>query len=228
MNYLFLHGLAGDPQNWERTMLSLTKEGHKCFAPSIPYLEGRFSTLTELATALRAAIPPKYLSENSIIVGNSLGGTLALELGNKSPLIALVASYTTSSTQWIGRGIETLNREIDRLFFDRGVLNQRQLDQYIGLWKTITSSAEKIRALRRIKKAATSYDMESRYSALQDRLLLVCGSHDNISPLRIFHELVATHPRIRIETIQDCGHAIPLEKPLELAEILDRGGRHVA
>lgn len=221
MNYLFLHGLAGSSDDWHNTGKELEKFGHRWLAPSIPYLHNNFSTLADLSAVIRKNIPNEFLGENAIVVGNSLGGSMALQLGSRSQRTVLVASYTSTSTQWIGRSIETLDREINRIFYNKNNIPQSKLEEYKSLWKSLTSNKESFSRLKKIKQAIEKSSLDELYEMQQSKTVFVCGLQDEISPLDNFYMLKNKFPQITINTIDNCGHAIPIEKPTELASILN-------
>ena len=138
---------------------------------------------------MKKHIPYPYLDESSIIVGNSLGGALALELGGRSRGIVLVASYIGTSTRWIGRGLDTLHKEMKKMFFDPDILTLKQMKQYEALWLKHTSSREQFKKLIAVKIATERLDLERHYSEKQEKILAICGSHDQISPVSQFYKL---------------------------------------
>lgn len=221
MNFLFLHGLAGSPDDWDKTGKEIEKYGHFWLAPEIPYLHGNYSTLTELSAVVRESIPDDFLGPGSIVVGNSLGGSMALQVGAESRLIVLVASYTSTSTQWIGRGIDTLDREIDRIFYDTKIIPLEKLQAYRTLWQSLTCDRRSFSRLKKIKLAIERSPLDHLYESLQEKIHAICGAQDNLSPLHNFLTLKNRFPGIALDTIENCGHAIPIEKPIELASILN-------
>lgn len=220
MNFLLLHGLAGNPNDWSVTAEYLENKGHKCFVPKIPYLSSDYLTLNALTEEVKKIIPIEFLEENAIIAGNSLGGSIALQIGEKSKLIVLVASYTSTSTERIGRGIKTLDREIKRIFFDPSILSIEKIKEYESLWFGLTKSRNSFSKLRRVKRAASYNVPDELYAEMQDKIHVICGENDELSPLQSFFGLKEKYPKISIETIEKCGHAIPIEKPIKLADLL--------
>lgn len=220
MNFLFLHGLAGSPNDWSATGKYLALNGHAWYAPKIPYFEAEYSSMGDLTANIRTEIPGWFLDEQSIIVGNSLGGSVALHLGEKSNLIALVACHVSFSTRWVGRGVETLNREIESVFYDTSNLTTEMRKQYEDLWASLTKNRRSFTKLGEIKRAITSDNLDALYEQMQSKIHAICGAEDKLSPLENYIELKNRFPGIAINKISECGHAIPIEKPLELANLL--------
>lgn len=220
MNFLFLHGLAGNPSDWDSVSKILQNNGHVCIAPEIPYLDSDFHSLDNLASKLKLLIDKDFLDKKSIIVGNSLGGSLALKLGTEVKKITLVASYTTTSTEWIGRGKETLNREINRIFYNPKKLSKEKRLEYEELWSNSTLNRKNFSKLIQLKKAIKNDSLDFLYDTYQSKIHAICGANDQLSPLENFYKLKLDFPKIKITEIKYCGHAIPIEKPNELSKIL--------
>jgi pimeloyl-ACP methyl ester carboxylesterase len=220
MNFLFLHGLAGSNDDWLHTQKLLKEHGHACLAPAVPFLDGDYDSLSDLSAKLRRLIPEHFLGSGSILVGNSLGGPMALLLGQHASSIVLVASHTSISTKRIGRGVDTLNRELDRIFHRPDQLSKEQRERYEQLWSSLTSCRENFKKLGRIKRAIGQDDMDRYYRAYQSKIHVICGEEDQLSPIENFIALKQQYPAIRMSRIPRCGHAIPIEKPTQLARIL--------
>ena len=220
MNFLFLHGLAGSPNDWSATGKYLELRGHAWYAPRIPYFEAEYSSIGNLTANVRTTIPGLFLDEQSIIAGNSLGGSVALHLGEKSNLIALVACHVSFSTRWIGRGVETLNREIERVFYDTSNLTKEMRKQYEEQWAALTQNRRSFSKLKEIKSAITNNNLDALYEQMQSKIHAICGTEDKLSPLENYIALKSRFPGITINKIPECGHAIPIEKPIELAKLL--------
>lgn len=221
MYFLFLHGLAGNSKDWSKTIEFLEKKGHECLSIEIPYLTSNFSSLENLLDIIKPIIPNKFLSHNSCVVGNSLGGSLALKLGKNAKKIILVASHTTTSTEWIGRGINTLNKEISRIFYDEKKISIEKKKEYENIWLNITSSRKNFSRLKKIKEIIEKDNLNYLYYVYQSKIYAICGKEDKLSPIENFYSLKNNFDKLTIFEINECGHAIPLEKPLELSLLLD-------
>ncbi|MBF0518099.1 MAG: alpha/beta fold hydrolase [Nitrospirae bacterium] len=219
MKFLLLHGLAGDPTNWVETSYILKECGHKCFIPEIHYFNSNFSSIPDLAANILNNIPNNFLNEDTIVVGNSLGGSIALSLGENYSKIILVASYAKTSIPGMGLKLTTFAQELSRIFHYPNKLTKNQRNTYEKLWENITSR-DNIPRLNRIKRAALSFDDEQYYQKLHHKLQFICGGNDQVSPLEYFNDLKLRYPSIELFTIPDCGHAIPVEKPQELANYI--------
>jgi pimeloyl-ACP methyl ester carboxylesterase len=217
MKCLFLHGLAGAPDDISSTADLLP--GFSIRAPRVPYFEERYQSIEELAEAIMEALPPEYRQEEVLLTGNSLGGALALCLGEHHRRIVLVSSHIRTSTGRISRTMATLHQELGRVFHDPSKLSRERVQRYEQMWAQFTSCRTKFRRLGQLKRMAESFDYHGRYTTLQERIALVCGRHDPISPLEAFHDLRGRYPAMDLHVVEGCAHAIPLEEPRALARI---------
>jgi pimeloyl-ACP methyl ester carboxylesterase len=217
MKCLFLHGMAGAPDDIRTTADLLP--GFSISAPQVPYFDEQYQSIEELAEAVRSTLPPELLDEDVLLAGNSLGGALALCLGGCHHRIVLVSSHIHTSTGRISRKMSTLHQELARVFHDPSKLSKERVRRYEEMWKQFTSCRKRFRRLGQLKRMAEGFDYHGRYRALQERIALICGRHDPISPLEAFHELRSIYPAMDMHVIEDCAHAIPLEEPVVLAGI---------
>jgi pimeloyl-ACP methyl ester carboxylesterase len=222
MRFLFLHGLAGDPDDWEHIMAELP--GDRVLAPRIPYFDSPYNCLDELAGHVLDSLPPDWPCRETVVVGNSLGGTLALILGEQAQRLVLVASHLPASrytpTRGTGRGSCFFHRELERIVHNVHVLDADKIAGYRKKWRELIMSRARVRRLRAIKKIAATFPVRRYWELLQHKITFVCGSHDRISPVNEFQELHGTLPGSRLHILPDCGHAVPLEKPAALLAMI--------
>jgi pimeloyl-ACP methyl ester carboxylesterase len=220
MKVLFLHGMAGAPDDISTTAELLPE--FLIRAPQIPYFEERHQSIEQLAGHVRETLPPEFTRGDVLLAGNSLGGALALSLGVDHRKIVLVSSHIRTSTGRISRKMSTLHQELARVFHDPSTLSRERVKRYEDMWRQFTTCRKRFRRLGQLKRMAEKFDYHGRYRALQGRIALICGRHDPISPLEAFHELRGRYPAMDMHVIEDCAHAIPLEKPRALAGIFRR------
>lgn len=218
VNYVFLHGLAGGPENWHQTADYLKPSGAKCFTPQIEYIKASYESLEELAQTIH--IPREYNPDDTILVGNSLGATLTMILQSHGRRIVLVAPPLIGESRQISMGGASFSNEIAKLFYDPNKLSPEQIERYRALWKEFISLRVNIKKLRKIKRMSKEFDYDSKYQELQSKTTLICGRCDQTSPLAYFEEMGRRHPQMTLMVLEECGHAIPLEKPKELADLL--------
>jgi len=220
MNYLFLHGLVGEPDNWTDTIGVLQAKGALCHISRIDFLRDKYNSLDELAAKIYEPFLDSFLPQESIVVGNSLGCILAMSIGTSFYRVVLANPHTETKFGRITRHHERFYKELEKLFYDPSKLSPELKAHYWDIWSSFISSRANIKRLREIKKMSDGYNQEEKYEQLQDRITIVCGKEDQLSPVSYFEDLAKRHPKIRLHIIEECGHAIPIEKPEELAELL--------
>ncbi|WP_027184647.1 alpha/beta fold hydrolase [Desulfovibrio inopinatus] len=220
MTFVFLHGLAGDPDDIFHASAHLPS--HRFIAPRIPYFEDEMASVTDLADVLIPEIRRSNPGKTPILVGNSLGGMVALALADTFPQahLTLVGTHMVTTSRPVHRTGGGFDRELGFIFHNRSALTETRKARYRKKWMDFTSSRKGIRRLRTIKALASAFDIASRFERFQHRITLVCGRNDQISSLHQFTELHRHHRGLRIHIIEECGHAIPLEHPACLARIL--------
>lgn len=225
MNILFLHGLAGSPLDWCGTMAHLP--GARALTPRINYLAADGQELRGLAERLLHSLPPWFDTTQGVVVGNSLGAALALLLGERFARIMLVAPYVPlpGGRLLMGRlegGVSMVRRELGRVFHAPHKLHALQVREYERLWFAIRATRRKVKRLRLLKRNASGFEFEERVARYSDKIALVCGRGDVVSPLARVHTLLERHPEVRLHVLEHCGHAVPLERPRALARLLER------
>lgn len=218
MNGLFLHGLAGDPWDWAGVIRHLP--GVTACTPRINYFDDAIDSLEVLADSVQEVVPPTNSGEKTIVVGNSLGGMLALAMGDAFDRIVLVASHLSTSQGFLGRGAKTVRREIGRIFHNPEQLHEVQIRGYENKWDSFTRSRERFRRLAVLKRMCNRFSPEELFARTQSKITFVCGENDAISPLKEFEKLLSRFPNARLAVFPGCGHAVPLEQPRELARVL--------
>ncbi len=220
MTFVFLHGLAGDPDDFLPVAKHL--QSHRLIAPRIPYFDDDLTSIADLAGMIAPEILRSNPCDHATLVGNSLGGTLALALADSFPhaTIALVGSHISTSNRPVNRTGNAFNRELSFIFHNQAVLSENRKRRYQQKWMDFTTSRQGIRRLRVLKSIASTFDFRAHFERLQHKITLICGRNDQISPLHEFTTLLSRHNGMKLHIINECGHAIPLEHPACLARIL--------
>jgi pimeloyl-ACP methyl ester carboxylesterase len=216
---LFLHGLAGDPEDWDGVAARL--DGVETLAPRVEYLAEGVGSLPELADRVRAGLPAGWRGRT--VVGNSLGGMLALAMAGEGVdlrRLVLVGSHLSTGFGFLRRDRRAVRDEIARIFHEPHRLSEERVRHYEAKWAELVGSRRAFGRLRGLKRAVQGFDAAPLYERLQERIVLVCGLHDRLSPLAEFRSLQARYPGMRLEVVDRCGHAVPLERPGRLASIL--------
>ena len=81
MNFVFVHGLIGEPSNWDLVVDPLRERGVRCIVPEISYFDEKTCQIEDFGEQLWSALPRDVRGTPSVIVGNSIGCSIALYLG---------------------------------------------------------------------------------------------------------------------------------------------------
>jgi pimeloyl-ACP methyl ester carboxylesterase len=221
---VLLHGLGAPQRSWDRVapllaphlrVVTYDQRGHGASAATSDY------SLDAFRTDLRAVRDALAL-EHPLLVGHSFGGLLAVEHAAAHPGCAGVVGVDG------GLKVERPPVGWEEV--------QAQLDRPVTrlLSRVVTAAGMGVRLsfaeLRRVADEAAQREdhLEEAYARLTCPMLLVLAS----KPDRVPHgevmlaavDTAATrfqqlHPEVKLARLA-CGHAIPLERPRELADLI--------
>lgn len=225
LHLLLLHGLAGGPEDWCAVLPHLP--GARAVTPRIDYPAAAAKGLEALAAAIFRALPPWFDAARGLVAGNSLGASLALVLGSRFRRLVLVAPHLATGQGRLDRGEQTVHRELGRVFSDPSRLQALQVRGYEALWRRASGSRQGLRQLRQLKRGIAAFPFEQHLGYQTQKTLLICGRDDGLTPLPQALELARRHPGLRLEVLERCGHAVPLERPRALAALLSGCGERL-
>ncbi len=230
---VFLHGLLGLKEHFAPAGKALSNRA-ECWLVQAPLLSLRGSQCSVVgATEMVSQFLEDNMSEPAVLVGNSLGGHLALRVALDHPerVRGLVLAGSSGlfertfekdvqhrpSRDWI-------DRKITDLFYDKTRMPAGVVDRaYEEL-----SQRKAARALVRLSRTAKADHMGSRLASIPHPTLLLWGRQDNVTPPNVAEEFQALMPNAELRWIDKCGHAPMIEQPGPFAEgirdFLDRLG----
>lgn len=220
---VFLHGLLGLNRHWVPTAERLS-EGYSCYMIEAPLLElrGRRCSVEGVQAIVQQELR-RRLDEPAVLVGNSLGGHIALRIAADEPALVrglVLAGSSGLFERTFERDVqhrpsqEWIRRKIAELFADPSRMPEHAVDHaYIELRKRGSA-----RALVRLSRSAKADHMGTRLPKITTPTLLLWGRQDVVTPPHVAEEFAALMPDTRLEWIDSCGHAPMLERPEELAE----------
>lgn len=223
---LFLHGLFGALSNFEETIAHFSGR-YRVVMPMLPLysLPMLNTNVKALAEFLRRFIQHMGLSDINLL-GNSLGGHVALVYASKHPETVRTLILTGSSGLYenaFGGGFprredkEFIRKKVAVTFYDPGFATDTLVDE---CYVTVNDRAKLIRILS-LAKSAIRHNMASELPKLKMPVCLIWGKQDQITPPHVaeeFHEFI---PNSELFWIDHCGHAAMMEKPAEFNAILD-------
>jgi pimeloyl-ACP methyl ester carboxylesterase len=219
LEILFLHALPLDGRMWDEQMHILPGRSHA------PTLYGLGDGIEAWAQAVLSSIA----GERLLVVGCSVGGSLALELAALAPhrVAGLVLIGTKAGT----RRDPALKARVLSTLLKSGV--EAAWDEF---WAPLFSFTAEETAIARAKAIAFRQrpkDIARGVAAFHDRpdrgallaelacpVTFVTGANDLAPGIKRSREQARQTRRGTLHVIPDCGHYVPLERPRELNTIL--------
>ncbi|WP_372635895.1 alpha/beta fold hydrolase [Fodinibius sp.] len=222
-NLILLHGMFGGLSNYDPLLKQI--QGYTIFVPKIPIYELgmreiSISRLTEWLRSFCEALDIK----NPVLLGNSMGGHLALDYAQKyqDDVAALVL---TGSSGLLEKDFgSTFPRRKDRDFirkqanltFYEDLIDDTVMDEIM----TVVKSPSKLTNLLALTRDTHSYNMEEHLPKIKQKVLLVWGRQDEITPPKVAHMFLEKLPDAELHWIDKCGHAPMMEHPEKFASLL--------
>jgi pimeloyl-ACP methyl ester carboxylesterase len=157
-------------------------------------------------------IPP------AIVVGNSLGGHVALDLALHAPdrVRGLVLSGSSGLFErGFTRGIphrpsaEFVREKMTEVFYDPAMVTPEWVEAIRG----IMSRRRYAMRVLQVSRSARRYNLEDRLGDVRCPTLLVWGMEDRVTPRGIAIRFLEGLPSATLRLVPDCGHAPMLEHP---------------
>ena len=218
---VLLHGAGDQAGSWSRVAPSLARRftvivpdlaGHGDSAPA----DGPLPMATVLG-GLEAVLESELAGQRATLVGNSLGGWLALLVAHRRP------EWVTRAVIENGGAIRGHEEEITLLPADR-----KQAREVMALLRDGASRPvpgfvldDLVRAARvgpLARFAATAETMEGfildgHLGEIAAPVDLIWGESDKVMPLDYARRMMAELPRARLMTVPSCGHVPHVECP---------------
>jgi len=223
---VLLHGMLGKLENWASTIGALANAGHRVVAPVLPVydLPESETSVSGLMRYTRRFIRTLGI-ERPVLVGNSLGGHVALlyalhEAERPSGLILTGASGVHEVVMG-----ESTPRRFDRnyvkeraalTFYDPCHASEELVDEVMQI------VADRKRVLHLIKMARSTREEKVEHALERIRVptLLIWGTDDRLTPPSIAHRFRNRLFNARLELISHCGHAPMIEHPNRFNELV--------
>src|SRR5947209_8137353 len=247
---LLLHGLGGTRASLFETAAELSRN-YRVHAPDLPGFGSSCKpALGGYNARWFAEIMLGLMDELEIdkahIVGNSMGGRIAIELGLQVPQRVRALGLLCPAVAWVRRGLHPIVRllrpefgllphgfhrsmvasQFWSLFYDRDVLDPAVGDLMVDEFRRIYQSAGARYAF--LASARNIYlerpfgrdGFYTRLANLQPPALFVWGSHDSLVPAKFARHITKWLPNAEQVTIDSCGHVPQVECPEETNRLL--------
>lgn len=225
---IVLHGLMGTLSNFKETFSHFSENGYKVLIPELPLysLPLLKTNVKNLAIFLKEFMEHKNL-DSAILLGNSLGGHIALYFTKhyQQKVKALVLTGSSGlyekamGDSFPKRGnYEYIEQKTKSVFYDPEIGTKEMVDD---VFKIVNDRNSVIRTLA-IAKSAIRHNMAKDLPEMKIPTCIIWGKQDNVTPPEVaddFHKLL---PDSDLFWIDKCGHAAMMEKPEEFNTILHK------
>jgi pimeloyl-ACP methyl ester carboxylesterase len=222
---LLLHGLFGALSNWEGVVGRFSKD-FRVLIPMLPIYEMpiKEAGLEGLRTFVENFVAFKKL-DDMIIMGNSLGGHIALlyTLKNADKVKKLILTGSSGLFEdsmggsYPKRGnYDYIRERVAYTFYDPNVATKDLVDEVFETTKSIP----KCMRIVAIAKSAQRNNMAEEIPKITLPTLLVWGLNDTITPPIVAHEFNRLIPNSTLKFIDKCCHAPMMEHPEKFNELL--------
>ncbi len=226
-NMILLHGLFGALSNWNHVMDRFSNN-YRVIIPLLPIYEMpiRKAGIDGLLKFLEDFVEAFQLNDITLI-GNSLGGHIALEYAikhqeNLKNLILTGSSGLFENAMggsFPKRGsYEYMKERIEHTFYDPTIVDKPFIDNIIE----ITRDIPKCLRIVAIAKSAQRHNLAAELPKIKTPTLLIWGLNDTITPPMVAHEFNQLIPNSTLRFIDKCSHAPMMEHPEKFNDILEQ------
>ena len=222
---ILLHGLFGTLDNFQYLLKDFGKT-YNVIAPIMPVFELplRHVSVAGLVDFMVGFVDFKKLSKFHIL-GNSLGGHIALLYALKEPSHILSIILTGSSGLYekaMGTTFprredkEYIRKKIQSTFYDPASASDAMIDE---VFAAVNDRGKVIRAIS-MAKSALRHNLADKLGQINTPTLLIWGKQDAITPPFVGEKFKELLPNATLFFIDKCGHAPMLERPEEFNKYL--------
>lgn len=235
---VLVHGLGDDHRAWRRSLPDLVLRhrvilydlrGHGETSLGAP--EG---TLTQLGDDLRALMDALGLDSVSV-AGFSLGGTIAMRLAIDHPervsrlvLVATSSRVGRTAAEWyaeraalVSGGDPRLRETLDRDTADVYAESPGELEDGLLIRRQSTADPRGYGNACAAMAALNAAPLDPELERISAPTLIVASDLDKHCPPKAAQIIAAGIPGSRLEIMAGAGHPIPVEKPRELAGLIN-------
>jgi pimeloyl-ACP methyl ester carboxylesterase len=244
---LFIHGISGSWRNWLENLPHFARS-HRVVALDLPAFgsspapEWRID-IPAYGRLIHGFCESLGLGSETTLVGNSLGGFIALEAVTTRPdafehlvLVSTAGLINTwrpdersaiVSASWRAFGPAVADHaaaivgrpRLRQIFWRRFVRYPARLRPEL-LWEQMVGGLRGP-GFTEALSATIHYDVRHRLAAIEIPTLIVWGASDRVIPVRAGHSFHRRIPHSRLEVFEETGHVPQLERPGRFNALLD-------
>jgi len=244
---LFVHGISGSWQNWLENLPHFSRS-HRAIALDLPGFGASPMPSWEIDMPAYGRLLHDFCEklgiEGATLVGNSMGGFIAVEAATSGPsrfrrLILVSAAGIINTWNPEERAVATAWawNTFGRAFADRGawiVSHPRAREAVFKpfvryparlradlLFEQINSGLQRAEGFGDALQAVIRHDIRERLTAIEMPTMIVWGQSDRVIPMSAALSYHRRIPHSRLEIFERTGHVPQLERPTRFNAILD-------
>ncbi len=221
---ILLHGLMGDVENFGNMVSYMSKE-YKIYGLDLKLFEGSILKVSvkRLSDYLYDFMNHLNL-ENAVLLGNSMGGHIALIFAKEHAKMVDGLILTGSSGLYENsmgdsfprRGdYEYIKSKTEEVFYNPKVATKELVDKVFAIANKRTS----ILKLLGYAKSAIRHNMAKDLPNITCPVCLIWGEYDKVTPPKVAREFDELFPNSELHWIKLCGHAPMWEQPQQFSKI---------
>ncbi|MCC2546111.1 alpha/beta fold hydrolase [Hymenobacter sp. BT175] len=225
---LLLHGLFGALSNWHDVVNTFARQ-YRVIIPLLPVYDMPLTKagVPGLAAFVEDFVATMGLTEPVTLLGNSLGGHVALvyALRNPSRVGRLVLTGSSGlfedsmGSSFPKRGNYSFVQErVAYTFYDPVVATKELVDEVFE----ITNTNSKCLRIIAIARSAQRHNLGKDLHKLKMPALLIWGLNDTITPPIVAHEFHRLLSGSELRFLDHCCHAPMMERPTEFNALLQQ------
>jgi pimeloyl-ACP methyl ester carboxylesterase len=222
---VLLHGLFGGLSNWTAVVEHFQSD-YDIHIPTLPIYDRSGSNLLGTLTDFLEAYILTHNLNNIILIGNSLGGHVAILYTHRCPekvsRLVLTGSsglYENTSMGSFPRrsNYDYIRERVAYTFYDPAIATDSLVNEVFQ----ITTDARKCLSIVRMAKSAQRNYVADLLPEIHTPVLLIWGEDDKITPPGVALEFESLLPHAKLAMLSQCAHVPMMEKPAEFNAILD-------
>ena len=220
---VFLHGLFGSTEHWTGTMDALA-EDYRSIAVQLPLdrkgdrRSDGVRSISELTATVDRALDRARIDQPIVLVGNSLGGLLAIDYTLQYPErvcgLVLAGSAGLHERSLTDGNKPKATREFVRsviggIFYDQALVT----DELVEDWFETMQDRNYTRFILRMSRATRDRNVEKELDRITTPTLIVWGKQDQITPPDVGIQFKSKIRGSELVFLDRCAHVPNVEQP---------------
>ncbi|PKP12808.1 MAG: alpha/beta hydrolase [Bacteroidetes bacterium HGW-Bacteroidetes-3] len=224
---IVLHGLMGALSNFDGVLNYFSENGYKVIIPELPIYKLPLlkTNVKNLSKFLKDFMAYKKI-DKAILLGNSLGGHIALYFTKLNPnnVAGLVLAGSSGLYEksmgdtYPKRGnYEYIKAKTEEVFYDPKIATKEVVDE---IYASVNDRVRVIKTLA-IAKSAIRHNMAKDLPSMNIPACIIWGKNDSVTPPEVAIDFQKLLPDASLFWIDKCGHAPMMEHPDVFNKILE-------